>query len=156
MFTQARPYVRTLKGSGIAATLRPMGPNRMGPARPRNAVLINIVAATQETLFGGPINGQCFKVEIGRDEHQGLLRIEKHPEGQVIAGCTIKGGAKLTLVPWDLLPQGSVPRALCTIERYDGNGVLIRLPEWAQQSVAAARMAAIKQEFALKPIGGVR
>lgn len=145
-FTAATPArAREAAKASISASLRPSS----AKGGPRDVVAITFKAAAQDQLFGGPIAGERFAIAVGRGEHHGLLRVEKRADGAFFATRLIAGSARLTIAAWDLLPDRSEPGQPCTIEGTDGNGVLIRLPAWAQRGVAQERVAA---EFGLKPI----
>lgn len=105
-------------------------------------------ADMQERLFGGPIEGKKFHVQVGRGADEGSLRIVMTEDGEFEAGSGIKGSSSIHMAGWDLLPKDKRPAASCKVKSAPSNvEAIITLPPYCRPSGVGGKMAA---EFSLK------
>lgn len=108
---------------------------------------ITVRADRQVQLFGEPIDGKRFHIQIGRGADEGRLRIVKTSDGEFVGKAGIKGSASISFGGWDLLPKDKRPAASCEVHATPSNvEVILRLPSWCRPSGAGGKM---EQEFGL-------
>lgn len=122
---------------------------RLSVCTGRNGIpklLLTLNARLQEQLFGGPVVGKRFRVELGQGPDSGQLRLTPDEKGGFQAVKQPHGTARITLNPWAAhlrSPQKST-RLEC---HWNGQGLDLVLPDWAGDKGAKAAMDA---EFGLK------
>lgn len=107
------------------------------------AVVISMSRTAQQVYFGGPLAGQNLHVQIGRAAHDGKLRIAAQSDskaGTVTVAKLPHGAAQIRVASWlsaDRQPKESQkPQPVAT--EWDGSGVILTLPDWAQAKSALA------------------
>lgn len=110
-------------------------------------VRVTLSAAAQEQYFGGSLAGSDVAVEIGRVEHEGKLRIQKCAGG---GGLKVGGkpgkAATVVIAAWakHIAPA---PKAASCQPHWDGQALVVVLPEWAGPQAVRQQMDA---EFGLR------
>lgn len=103
--------------------------------------LLTLNGRLQDQLFGGPIIGKRFRVELGHAADSGQLRLTPDIKGAFVAVRQPHGTARLTLKPW--AGHLSNPQKSTRLEfRWNGQGLDIVLPDWAGDKGALAAMEA--------------
>lgn len=109
-------------------------------------VLLTLNARAQAQFFRKPITDARFRVEIGAADHRDMLRLIEDSSGSFRPVRQPHGSARLSIKSWANYLRQRQPRTLCDVH-WDGQGLLIELPEWARE---AAGKAALDAEFGLK------
>ncbi len=105
----------------------------------------------QTLLFGEFVVGKRLRVDVGRAQDHGRIRVALDPEMGVVVKKTPRSGVYVRVKAWDLL--GGQPQAMADAEFISTGpeGVVLRLPSFGQPAAMRERTAA---EFALRPAGG--
>lgn len=115
----------------------------------KETVRLSLNAKAQDELFEGPVTGQRFDLEVGRGSDHGRLRIRLNEHGKFTPRTMMRGAVLFSIQAWPGLPEGSHKPADCEAEDVL-DGIVLRLPEWAQPEAAKAAM---EDKFGLKKAG---
>lgn len=140
-------------GTGISISLRELKGGRQ-------KVRITFSTKIQTLIFGGPMAGRRFDVQVGRGTDEGKLRIVEIGDGEVVengeftARPGVKGSASLFVGSWDLLPKGKRTAAPCEVAFSPRAGeCILKLPAWCRPSGVGGRM---EEQHGLKRAGAAR
>lgn len=104
-------------------------------------LLLTLNARLQAQLFGGPIVGKRFRVELGQGADSDQLRVTPDDKGGFQAVKQPHGTARITLKPW--ARHLRIPHKSTRLEcHWNGQGLDLVLPEWAGDKGAKAAMEA--------------
>ncbi len=136
-FTAAKPPPPPAPpGTGVSLSITV---SKSGQARAR----LSIRGDVAEQVFGGPIVGKAFAVEIGRGADEGRLRIARDPTGAFEARKGLKSVATLWIAAWDLLPKSPRRAEPCRVRAGGGDGELIlEMPDFCRPSAKGGKMEA--------------
>ena len=146
-FTDARPINKQPAGTGISFSI-------MKTKSRGISARITFRKDVQAQLFGGPIEGKAFHVQVGRGAHEGLLRIVMTADGEFIASRGTRGSSSIRMSGWDLLPTDKRPASSCVIKEVPSNvEVIIALPPFCKPSGVGGKM---ESEFGIRTSKEVR
>ena len=105
-------------------------------------------------MLGDP---ETLDVDIGRGEHEGMMRLYVDGDGKHRVGKGMKGFRRLSLPHFDGLPTSAAMSEACPVIKQSGDELIVRLPivEWEvaiSRGGQTLRKAPIKPDPSLPPV----
>lgn len=132
-FTPAKPPQKAAYLKAIRA--------RLNNIKGGGTVTLFFPVGEAERLFGPDAVGPGYALGIGRAGDGGTILIARpgaDKGGVFEMRRSMRGSTRLVIGAWDMLPRENHKAVACRIEQAIPDGIVLRLPDWANPQLLAA------------------